>query len=105
MVANGHDAGAVINYSPDKLRLFFELAQARVAKENARSDLSLLRLERLAAASLMDKKALRPYNMTEASLERIISGKVHGAPEQPNLEQLANRLRAMGAKQSYGRIN
>lgn len=104
LISHGHQDGDLFDYSFDKLRLYYNLAKRRSAREQAQFDLRQMRCVQAAQASLIDKAGAHHYKQAERRLmEACSSESPKGQDVQANRASVAQRLLSMGAKRTYGR--
>ena len=93
-MSHGHDWRAVTKeYPADLVRLFYSAAAKRVARERAGDRLTLLRMVRLAYASVKDERSLANYRQVVSALEREVE-----QAEPPSQAEAIERLKGRLAK-------
>ncbi len=64
----------MLEYSPAKLRLFYEYAQHRAERDEARAALRHLQITRLAIASVLDQSGVSQFYETQERLLATLNG-------------------------------
>lgn len=74
LISTGHRENDLLNYSLDKLELYYRISQQRKVREMSSLALSIVQGVKLGIVSSFEKKAQKTYNDFEKSLISKIKG-------------------------------